>query len=196
MVQKPGLATPLQGRRSTCLLCWDFCAAPGQQRVDDSDTLKQSPPPRLVLDTNVVLDWLIFQNEDAALIGQAIQAGDVIWLTSESLRKELMHVLARDQWARWAPIQPNLWAHWNRWSSQISCASVAQLPRGPRCTDTDDQKFIDLALGQHAHWLISRDKAVLKLGRPCLSMGLRIVEPEQWALLWRIDHRSSAAPPR
>lgn len=33
----------------------------------------------------------------------------------------------------------------------------------PQCRDKDDQKFIDAAIYYQCHWLISRDKHVLKL---------------------------------
>jgi predicted nucleic acid-binding protein len=49
-----------------------------------------------------------------------------------------------------------------------------------RCTDPDDQKFIDAAIVS-AQWLISRDRAVLKLARRAAALGLRIVTPERWA---------------
>ena len=43
---------------------------------------------------------------------------------------------------------------------------------GPRCTDPDDQKFLDLALHAHAKWLVSRDKALLRLARKARPLGL------------------------
>jgi predicted nucleic acid-binding protein len=49
-----------------------------------------------------------------------------------------------------------------------------------RCTDPDDQMFVDLALEAGARWLVSRDRAVLRLARPALPLGLAIVAPERW----------------
>ena len=49
-----------------------------------------------------------------------------------------------------------------------------------RCTDPDDQKFIDLALHSGAQWLLSRDRAVLKLAREARQRGLAIVAPHVW----------------
>jgi predicted nucleic acid-binding protein len=55
---------------------------------------------------------------------------------------------------------------------------LAPLP-GP-----DDQKFIDLALLGGATWLVSRDKAVLKLARRCRAQaGLVVTPPHLWAPL-------------
>jgi len=50
-----------------------------------------------------------------------------------------------------------------------------------RCTDPDDQKFIDLAATSGAQWLISRDRAVLKLRKRAFALAqLRIVSPAEW----------------
>jgi predicted nucleic acid-binding protein len=51
-----------------------------------------------------------------------------------------------------------------------------------RCTDADDQKFIDLACAAPARWLVSRDRAVLKLRRRAATDGLVIVTPDGWRL--------------
>ncbi|MBX3622048.1 MAG: PIN domain-containing protein [Rhizobacter sp.] len=48
-----------------------------------------------------------------------------------------------------------------------------------RCTDPDDQKFIDLAVA-NARWLVSRDRAVLKLARRAALFGLQVVSPDRW----------------
>jgi predicted nucleic acid-binding protein len=37
----------------------------------------------------------------------------------------------------------------------------------PRCSDPDDQKFIELAAAAEAQGLVSKDRAVLKLRRRC-----------------------------
>jgi hypothetical protein len=40
--------------------------------------------------------------------------------------------------------------------------------------------FIDLALSQGARWLLSRDRALLKLARKAAVSGLLIQTPEAW----------------
>jgi len=53
----------------------------------------------------------------------------------------------------------------------------------PRCADTDDQKFLELALAANASWLISKDKELLKLDRRSRDAGLfPILLPQQWSL--------------
>lgn len=53
--------------------------------------------------------------------------------------------------------------------------------RLPVCTDRDDQKFLELARDAGAAILITKDKALLKLGRKTAQAGLfRIMLPEAW----------------
>jgi predicted nucleic acid-binding protein len=49
----------------------------------------------------------------------------------------------------------------------------------PRCKDRDDQKFLELARDSAAHWLVTADKALLRLARRERLRGLfRILTPE------------------
>jgi predicted nucleic acid-binding protein len=49
----------------------------------------------------------------------------------------------------------------------------------PRCTDCDDQKFLELARDSAADWLVTADKALLRLARRDRLRGLfRILTPE------------------
>jgi len=53
--------------------------------------------------------------------------------------------------------------------------------RLPVCTDRDDQKFLEIARDAGAQVLVTKDKALLKLGRKTLQAGLfRIMFPEAW----------------
>ena len=52
----------------------------------------------------------------------------------------------------------------------------------PRCTDPDDQKFIELAVAAGALALVSKDRAVLKLSRLCAPV-FRIMTPAE-AVHW------------
>ena len=49
----------------------------------------------------------------------------------------------------------------------------------PRCKDRDDQKFLELARDSAADWLVTADKALLRLARRDRLRGLfRILTPE------------------
>jgi predicted nucleic acid-binding protein len=49
-----------------------------------------------------------------------------------------------------------------------------------RCTDPDDQVFLDLSRAHHARWLVTRDRALLTLARRAAQVGLAIVAPRLW----------------
>jgi predicted nucleic acid-binding protein len=142
--------------------------------------LKVVLKPAVVLDTNVVLDWLVFRNPHCRPLTQAIEGGHLRWLVTEAMRDELAHVLGRGVVDAWAPNHTQLWESWRLLSELVSPPLLTGEACRLRCTDSDDQKFIDLALG-HAQWLISRDRAVLKLARRAHRLGLRVATPERWS---------------
>ncbi|MBC7859394.1 MAG: PIN domain-containing protein, partial [Burkholderiaceae bacterium] len=53
----------------------------------------------------------------------------------------------------------------------------------PVCTDKDDQKFLEVARDAGATTLITKDKALLKLGRKTANAGMfKIIVPQAWSL--------------
>jgi putative PIN family toxin of toxin-antitoxin system len=143
----------------------------------------QSPydaaPPAIVLDTNAVLDWLLFQDRRVATLAGAIAGRRVRWLATPAMRDELRHVLERGLAARRSAETSALLAAWDAHAIVVAQAEAHPL----RCADPDDQIFVDLGLASGARWLISRDRALLKLARGAAPLGLRIVEPSRWAEL-------------
>jgi len=133
-----------------------------------------------VLDTNVVLDWLLFQNPCMTPWVAALTAGRVRWQASPAMRNELAHVLERGlASARGATPQPCL-AAWDRWAEMVPALPAAPARR-LHCTDPDDQMFIDLAQTQGARWLLTRDRALLRLARRARAQGIEVSTPERWA---------------
>jgi predicted nucleic acid-binding protein len=96
------------------------------------------------------------------------------------MRDELAHVLGRGVGRAWRPDTELLWSTWDRWATMVEPRSLTGAATRMRCTDPDDQKFIDLALGHGARWLISRDSAVLKVAKRSRSLGLEVLTPEAW----------------
>ena len=140
------------------------------------------PNPGIVLDTNVVLDWLVFRNPQCQPLAQAIENGRLRWLATHPMRDELRHVLARRPFGRWIPDEQRVWSTWEQ---LVTTLSDPPLPTGGasrlRCTDPDDQKFVDLALTS-ARWLISRDRAILKLAKRASLFGVQVLTPEHWSM--------------
>jgi len=140
-----------------------------------------SGPPAVVLDTNAVLDWLVFRHPCCAGWSACFAAGRARWIASAAMRVELAHVLARPALAAWRPEPAAVWAAWDRLAEMLDVAPPAGPAGRLRCTDPDDQKFIDLALARGARWLVSRDRAVLKLARRTRPLGLDVLTPQAWA---------------
>jgi predicted nucleic acid-binding protein len=135
------------------------------------------PLPALVLDTNVVLDWLVFRDASCAVLAAAIEAGRVRWLATPAMRDELAAVLARGGFERWSPDLDAVLAGWDR---HVVPAEPAPPAPGWACSDPDDQKFLDLAVHARATSLLTRDRALLAFTRRAQPSGLWIGRPADW----------------
>ena len=134
-------------------------------------------PQTVVLDTNVVLDWLLFGDPTGQALNAALLVSELRWVATSAMRDELAHVLARGSLDRWQPDLPDLWSRWDRLCTEVPAAAATPV----RCTDPDDQKFIDLAASRPGCLLLSRDRAVLKLARRLEALGVRLTTPAAWA---------------
>ncbi|WP_077036610.1 putative toxin-antitoxin system toxin component, PIN family [Pelomonas sp. KK5] len=136
------------------------------------------PPPRLVIDTQVVMDWLVFKDPRALPLADALLTGRIRWIGQLAMLAELKHVLGRGVAAAYAPDLDLI--------ERTFAERCEMIEREPApavrlvCRDKDDQKFIDLAIAEQAAWLISRDRAVLALAKRARAHGLAIGTPEAW----------------
>lgn len=138
--------------------------------------------PRIVLDTNAVLDWLYFGDPRCAALAEAVTAGRVRWIASAAMRDEIERVLARDSLgSRWPDGAAAVRDGWQRWATMVD-AEPPPSPAALRCTDADDQKFIDLAVTVRAAALLSADRAVLRLARRASTWGVAITTVERWGM--------------
>ena len=142
----------------------------------------ESAVPTVVLDSNVVLDWLVFRNPECAALAGALVVGSLRWVATEAMRNELAHVLSRGHLAAWLPDLATIWTHWDRHCTEMPEPAPHGPPGRLRCSDSDDQKFIDLAIACRARWLVSRDRALLKLARRLRDHGIEVLAPDRWAL--------------
>ena len=133
----------------------------------------------LVADTQVVLDWLVFRDATARPLLQAVLAGQLRWLATPAMRAELEHMLRHPTLARWDHKAEHALTFFECHAVLHGDPMATSTPP-LRCSDPDDQIFIDAALAHHATWLVTRDRALLKLRRRALAHGLRIVQPAEW----------------
>jgi putative PIN family toxin of toxin-antitoxin system len=131
---------------------------------------------RVVIDTNIVLDLLVFADPHCADLRAGIDGRTLQWLATPAMREELWRVLDYPQ------LQPRL-AFYGLVPAQVMAAFDARAtlclaaPKAPcTCKDPDDQKFIDLAVAQRA-CLLSKDKAVLAMRKRLERLGVEMHLP-------------------
>lgn len=138
-----------------------------------------SVAPKVVLDTNAVLDWLVFGDAGMTPLAAAIEARHFGWIASPRMREELLRALSYPALARWQPDSPRTLAAFDRLARLQPEPPSTQF--GPlTCSDPDDQVFIDLALAHGARWLITHDRALHKLARHAALAGVQLVRPRDW----------------
>jgi predicted nucleic acid-binding protein len=135
--------------------------------------------PTIVLDTNVVLDWLVFADPAVEFVAKAITSGSLRWIASQGMREELERVLTRPALSAHCTNPGVVLAAWTRCTTVPTGSSSSTL-HGLRCSDPDDQIFVDLATASRSRWLFTRDRALLALARPARAHGLDIRAPLGW----------------
>ena len=133
-----------------------------------------------VLDTNVVLDWLVFADAHMQAPGHCLREGRARWLHTPAMLEELFDVVSREQVLRRAGADAAALGHRVERAARDHGLSLPEAPACAwRCADPDDQMFIDLAAQSRAHCLLTRDKALLALAPRCSALGLRILRPAE-----------------
>ena len=124
-----------------------------------------------VFDTNTLLSALLKpEGIPARALAQAIKSGKLLF--SEETKQEYLEVIAREKFTKYLPTAQRL-SSGTRLLAQAEYKMVSlRLPNS--CTDTDDIKFLELALAGKADTLISGDKHLLTL-HP--FQGIPIVSP-------------------
>lgn len=130
---------------------------------------------RLVLDTQVWLDWLVFDDPSVAPLREAHAAGRIQIMIDEACEAELERVLGYDlgKYTIDANAQAACLARCRGIVKRVEPKLVQGLPQ---CRDPDDQKFLELALAVQADVLVTKDRALLELQRRALPF--RICAPQ------------------
>lgn len=147
-------------------------------------------PIRLVLDTNVWLDWLVFHDQGIAPIKAAVGSGLAEISIDAACEQELVWVLAYPLQKKTldAALQAACLAECRRLTQvaktgkrESSNAGERDCGRLPVCRDPSDQKFLELARDCHADYLVTKDLALLVLARRKIQrVAFRIVTPRQF----------------
>ena len=142
------------------------------------------PLVQWILDTNIWLDWFVFEQTADSPVAQLQRhieqdAGEVHRvLMTQAMWDEWVDVLARPQFAIEPERQAQILAQ-----TRALVTLLADVPppfERIRCTDRDDQVFIDAALVHRVDWLISKDRHLLRLRNRARQWGVRVVSPQDW----------------
>lgn len=143
-----------------------------------------SDAPRIVLDSNVCLDLFAFRDPAAAPLLHALREGAVAAVTDAECRAEWQRILDYPKLALGAELRASCLRDYDEWLRPFAGAAAADAAPLPRCADPDDQKFLELAQAAGARWLLSRDHALVVLGRRTARAGLfEIMTPRTWVAL-------------
>ncbi len=138
---------------------------------------------RVVLDTNVWLDWLVFGDPSTAPIKAAVAASRAEVFIDAACEAELERALGYDLGKKRtldAAGQVACLAECRRVAQRIDSPVLeAERAQLPRCRDPDDQKFLEAALAARAEFLLTRDRALLELAPR--ARPFRILTPEGFA---------------
>ena len=130
----------------------------------------------LVLDTNVWLDWLLFDDPSIAALKVAVKEGRAEIFIDAAGEAELARVLAYDlgKHSIDAGKQAACLAECRSIARTIQHSVSAQ--KLPRCPDPHDQAFLEAALAAGADYLVTKDRDLLELPRSRLPF--RVVHPK------------------
>ena len=138
-------------------------------------------PTRIVIDTNVCLDLFVFRDPRWARLREALQSRSVEAVTRADCRNEWLAVLHYPHLPLDEHSRPRAAAEFDALIACIVPEAAAEPASLPTCRDRDDQKFLELARDAGAVVLITKDKALLRLGKRTARAGLfSVVPPERW----------------
>lgn len=128
--------------------------------------------PRLVLDTNVILDLLVFKDPTAEPIRLLLDAKLVDAVRSEASMLELIDVIQRPTFKLNQEEQAMILQAWKSVTRLLENAAMEPAPF--TCRDLDDQVFLDMAYSIRPAMLLSKDLLVLELGAIAKTHGVEI----------------------
>lgn len=138
-------------------------AGAGSQGQAQDEVTRPAGPPRVVIDTNLVLSALVFAQGRLAPLRQAWQAHRIQPLVSRVTAAELIRVLAYPKFRLSPEDQRELLADYLPYCKTVRIPEPP--PKTPACRDAFDVPFLQLALAGKARALVTGDRDLLSLAR-------------------------------
>ena len=140
--------------------------------------------PRLVLDTNVILDLLVFKDPSAEPIRLLLDARLVDALRTPASMEELIDVIGRPTFKLSRADQEAIVQVWEASSRLLESTAIEPAPF--TCRDQDDQVFLDMAYSLRPALLLSKDLRVSELQAIAKRHGVEITQDYE-----RVQHFST-----
>lgn len=121
-------------------------------------------PPRIVLDTNVLLSALLFHAGTLSWLRLAWQSEAIHPLASHDTTTELIRVLSYPKFKLTSDAREDLLGDYLPWCETVTVPNKTKVPD---CRDPFDRPFLALALTAKADALITGDKDLLALSHLC-----------------------------
>jgi len=130
---------------------------------------------KLVLDTQIWLDWLVFDDPGVRRLRNAVLLGRAQVVIDAACDAELERVLAYDLGKHSIYREAQLAAldQARRLARRVEILALKGLPQ---CRDPDDQKFIELAVATKADALVTKDRELLRMKR---RLPFAVITPQE-----------------
>lgn len=124
-------------------------------------SIPPSSPPRVVIDTNLVVSALFFGGDATALLREGWQSRQFIPLASTETIGELIRVLAYPKFGLNSREQEDLLSDYLPFCMTVSIPNPP--PPTPVCRDPFDTPFLELAIVGEADFLVTGDQDLVSL---------------------------------
>ncbi len=131
-------------------------------------------PPRVVLDTNVLLSALLFRSASMTWLRTSWQSERILPLASRDTVSELVRVLAYPKFGLDVSDREDLLADYLPWCETVTIPHPP--PPVPECRDPFDRPFLFLAVAGRADVLVTGDGDLLALAE---SFPVSILTPTE-----------------
>jgi predicted nucleic acid-binding protein len=134
-----------------------------------------------ILDTNILLDILVFDEQKAHPLREALDSQYIDAVATQRTIDEFADVISRAQFGLNEQSQSEILKQWLSWCRVMADESIENAPW--KCKDRDDQIFINLSYTLRPSILLSKDKQVLKIAKRAIKENIVITSDHEKILL-------------
>ena len=133
-----------------------------------------------VLDTNIWLDILLFNDPSVKKLSNLIFKKEILVLSCKQCDDEFSRVLKYKNLGIEKEKQNYMLRTYKEFVKNIDFVETLNSSNIPKCHDSDDQKFVNLSCINHVDWLLTKDKQILKMKKKLGKMKVKVSTVENW----------------